>query len=122
MGTPPKKPLLTLTPSPAKALVAGDFYQLLDTSDVPGGVVNIITGDRDALASVMAKHDDIACSWYFGSAEGSATVEPESAGNLKAIWVNHGKARDWYDPAQGQGRDFLFHAVRIKTVWTPYGV
>jgi len=113
---------VVVTPSPARALVAGDFYQLLDTSDVPDGVVNIITGDRDALASVMAKHDDIACHWYFGSADGGAVVERESAGNLKATWVNHGKARDWYDPLQGQGRDFMFHAVRIKTVWTPYGV
>ncbi|MEC9342393.1 MAG: aldehyde dehydrogenase family protein [Pseudomonadota bacterium] len=113
---------VVVTPSPAKALVAGDFYQLLDTSDVPGGTVNIVTGDRDELAAVMAKHDDIACHWYFGSAEGSAVVERESAGNLKATWVNNGKARDWFDAARGQGREFLFHAVRIKTIWTPFGV
>ena len=56
------------------------------------------------------------------TAEGSKTVEAESAGNLKATWVNHGKARDWFSAEQGQGREFLFHAVRIKTVWTPYGV
>ncbi|MCB1463981.1 MAG: aldehyde dehydrogenase family protein, partial [Nitratireductor sp.] len=113
---------VVVTPSPAKALVAGDFYQLLDTSDVPGGTVNIVTGDRDELANVMAKHDDIACHWYFGSAAGSAMAERESAGNLKAIWANYGKARDWFDPVQGQGREFLFHAVRIKTIWTPFGV
>jgi aldehyde dehydrogenase (NAD+) len=113
---------IVVTPSPAKALVAGDFYQVLDTSDVPGGVVNIVTGDRDQLAAVMAKHDDIACHWYFGSAPGSAAVERESAGNLKATWVNNGFARDWFDSTQGQGREFLFHAVRVKTIWTPYGV
>jgi len=113
---------VVVTPSPAKALIAGDFYQVLDTSDVPGGVVNIVTGDRDQLAAVMAKHDDIACHWYFGSVAGSATVERESAGNLKATWVNNGFARDWFDPLQGQGREFLFHAVRVKTIWTPYGV
>ncbi|GIL01202.1 MAG: NADP-dependent aldehyde dehydrogenase [Alphaproteobacteria bacterium] len=113
---------VVVTPSPTKALIAGDFYQVLDTSDVPGGVVNIVTGDRDQLAAVMARHDDIACHWYFGSSEGSAMVERESVGNLKATWVNHGKARDWFDAAQGQGRDFLFHAVRIKTIWTPFGV
>jgi aldehyde dehydrogenase (NAD+) len=113
---------VVVTPSPTKALVAGDFYQLLDTSDVQGGAVNIVTGDRDELASVMAKHDDVACHWYFGSAAGSAMVERESAGNLKSTWVNNGKARDWLDAGQGQGREFLFHAARIKTIWTPFGV
>jgi aldehyde dehydrogenase (NAD+) len=110
------------TPSPRQPLAACDLYQVLDTSDVPGGVVNIVTGDRDQLASVMAKHDDVAAHWYFGSAEGSAMVERESAGNLKLTWVNNGKARDWYDPAQGQGEEFLFKATRIKSIWTPFGV
>jgi aldehyde dehydrogenase (NAD+) len=110
------------TPSPGNPLPALDFYQVLDTSDVPGGVINIVTGDRDVLADTLAKHDDVACHWYFGSAEGSAKVEAASAGNLKATWVNHGKARDWFDGAQGEGREFLFRAVRIKNIWTPFGV
>ncbi|OJU05742.1 MAG: aldehyde dehydrogenase [Rhizobiales bacterium 65-79] len=110
------------TPSPRQPLAACDLYQVLDTSDVPGGVVNIVTGDRDQLASVMAKHDDIAAHWYFGSAEGSAMVERESAGNLKSTWVNNGKARDWHDPTEGQGEEFLFKANRIKSIWTPFGV
>jgi len=108
---------VVVTPSQSHPLVAGDFYQVLDTSDVPAGVINIITGDRDELAEVMAKHDDIACQWYFGSQQGSTTVERESAGNLKATWVNNGKARDWYNPKQAQGREFLFHAVQKKTIW-----
>ena len=113
---------VVVTPSQHHPLAACDLYQVLDTSDVPDGVVNIVTGDRDQLASVMAKHDDVAACWYVGSAEGSAAVERESAGNLKATWVNHGKARDWLDPAQGQGEAFLFRATRIKSIWTPFGV
>jgi aldehyde dehydrogenase (NAD+) len=113
---------VVVTPSPRQPLPACDLYQVLDTSDVPDGVVNIVTGDRDQLASVMAKHDDIAAHWYFGSAEGSAMVEKESAGNLKLTWVNNGKARDWYDPGEGQGKEFLFKATRIKSIWTPFGV
>ncbi|OCW58059.1 aldehyde dehydrogenase family protein [Hoeflea olei] len=113
---------VVVTPSPTQPLAACDFYQVLDTSDVPGGVVNIVTGDRDTLADTMARHDDIAALWYFGSASGTELVERESAGNLKAVWANNGKARNWFDPVQGQGEDFLFHAVRIKTVWTPFGV
>lgn len=113
---------VVVTPSQTNPLVIGDFYQVLDTSDVPGGVINIVTGERDALAPDMAKHDDIACHWYFGSAEGSKAVEEHSAGNLKATWVNNGKAYNWYSSTQSQGREFLRHAVQIKTIWTPFGV
>ena len=110
------------TPSSHQPLSACDLYQVFDTSDLPGGVVNIVTGDRDVLADTLAKHDDVAAHWYFGSAEGSKKVEAESAGNLKLTWVNNGKARDWLDPLQGQGEEFLFKAVRVKNIWTPFGV
>ena len=113
---------VVVTPSQRQPLAACDLYQVLDTSDVPGGVVNIVTGDRDSLADTMAKHDDIAALWYFGGARGTELVERESAGNLKAVWANNGKARDWFDASQGQGEEFLFRAVRIKTIWTPFGV
>jgi len=113
---------VVVTPSPRRPLAALEFLQVLDTSDVPGGVVNIVSGDRDALAETLARHDDVAAHWYFGSAEGSAMVERESAGNLKATWVSHGRLRDWYDPVAGAGEEFRRHAVRIKTIWTPFGV
>ena len=113
---------VVVTPSPRQPLPALDLYQVFDTSDLPGGVVNIVTGDRDALAGVLAKHDDVAAHWYFGPAEGSAMVEQESAGNLKAVWASQGLARDWFDPVQGQGEEFLIHAVRHKAIWTPFGV
>jgi aldehyde dehydrogenase (NAD+) len=113
---------VVVTPSPLQPLAACDLYQVLDTSDVPGGVVNIVTGDRDTLADTMAKHDDIAALWYFGGKGGTAMAERESAGNLKAVWANNGKARDWYDDEQGAGEEFLFRATRIKTIWTPFGV
>ena len=108
-------------PSARWPLVATDLYQVLDTSDVPGGVINIVTGDRDELAEVLASHDDVAAIWYVGSREGSATVERASIGNLKATWVNDGKRRDWLDPEQGQGREYLRRATQIKNIWVPYG-
>ena len=82
---------VVVTPSPRHALITTDLYQVLDTSDVPAGVINIVAGKQDELAEVLAKHDEVAALWYVGSAEGSATVERESAGNLKATWVNYGK-------------------------------
>jgi aldehyde dehydrogenase (NAD+) len=112
---------VVVTASPAYPLVATDFYQVLDTSDVPGGVVNLITGERDALAKTLAEHDDVAALWYFGSAAGSTAVEAASIGNLKATWANGGRAVNWSDPAQGQGREFLRRATQVKNIWVPYG-
>lgn len=111
---------VVVSPSQSYPLIITDLYQVLDTSDVPAGVINIVTGQQDDLALVMAKHDDIAAMWYFGSEAGSSAVERASAGNLKATWVNYGKAFDWYS-ASGQGQEYLRHACQIKNIWIPYG-
>ena len=101
-------------------LAATDFYQVLETSDIPSGVVNILTGTHTELAPHMAKHMDIDAVWSFSSSELSTTIEREAAGNLKRTWVNHGKSRDWIG-RDGEGRQFLQAATEIKTVWVPYG-
>jgi len=108
-------------PSARWPLLATDLYQVFDTSDVPAGAVNIVTGVRDDLAKVLAQHDAVEAMWYFGSADGAGMVERESAGNLKATWVNHGKRRDWHDDAQAAGLELLRRATRVKNVWVPYG-
>jgi len=111
-----------IIPSEKYPLLATDFYQLFDTSDVPGGVVNIVTGRREELTKTLAEHDEVDGIWYFGSdASGSALVEKSSTGNLKRTWVNNGKQRDWLDRNQAEGEEFLRHAVEIKNVWIPYG-
>jgi aldehyde dehydrogenase (NAD+) len=112
---------VVVTPSPAHPLAAADLYQVLETSDMPAGVVNIVTGERDSLAKTLAEHDDVAAHWYFGSAEGSAAVEKASAGNLKATWVNYGRPINWLSPTEGQGEGYLHHATQIKNIWVPYG-
>jgi aldehyde dehydrogenase (NAD+) len=108
-------------PSERWPLAATDFYQVLDTSDVPGGVVNIVTGKRDELAETLAAHDDVDSVWYFGTAEGSEMVERLSAGNMKRTWVGHGRPRDWTDSIQGEGQEFLRQATHVKNIWVPYG-
>ncbi|UCH28002.1 MAG: aldehyde dehydrogenase family protein [Trueperaceae bacterium] len=112
---------VVVTPSPRHPLAATDLYQVFDTSDVPGGVINIVTGERDELAKTLAEHDDIAAMWFVGSAQGSELVEKASVGNLKATWVNHGKKRNWFDASQGQGTEYLRRATQIKNIWVPYG-
>ena len=108
-------------PSERHPLSATDFYQVLDTSDVPGGTINIVTGERDVLAAVMAEHDGVDAVWCFGSGESAAVVERAAAGNLKRTWVDHGLGRDWHDPAQGEGEAFLRAATEVKNIWVPYG-
>jgi aldehyde dehydrogenase (NAD+) len=108
-------------PSESYPLAATDLYQVFDTSDVPAGVINIVTGDRDALAKVLAAHDDLDGVWYFGGKEGSATVEKASIGNLKRTWVSNGIVRDWANPEQGEGEEFLRQAIQVKNIWVPFG-
>jgi aldehyde dehydrogenase (NAD+) len=112
---------LVTIPSARHPLVATDLYQVFDTSDLPGGVVNIVTGDQLELGKVLAQHLEVAALWFFGSKSGSEMVERESAGNLKATWVTHGKARDWFNSEQSQGEEFLRHATQVKNIWVPYG-
>ncbi|EPX86948.1 aldehyde dehydrogenase family protein [Salipiger mucosus] len=101
-------------------LAATDFYQVLETSDVPGGVVNILTGAHEELAPVLGAHFDVEAVWSFSSSDVSGAVERAAAESLKRTWVNHGRGRDWFGPA-GEGRAFLEAATEVKTVWIPYG-
>ncbi|MDF1502105.1 aldehyde dehydrogenase family protein [Roseisolibacter sp. H3M3-2] len=106
-------------PSERHPLAATDLYQVLDTSDVPAGVINIVTGARDALAAVLADHDDVDAVWYFGTREGATAVEKASAGNMKRTWAEWAP-RDWH-AADAEGRKFLRAATQVKNVWVPYG-
>ena len=112
---------VVVVPSQQYALLATDFYQVLDTSDVPGGTVNIVTGEQQELAAELAKHYDIEGLWYWGTAQGSQLVETEAAATMKRTWVNYGRYHDWEDPQQGEGEAFLRKAVEIKNIWIPYG-
>lgn len=109
---------VVLVPSEAAPLSATDFYQLLDTSDVPGGVVNIVTGRHAELAPSLAGHLDLDALWCFSSTDLSAQVEAASAGNLKRTFVNHGRRTDW---TTVDAAPFLRAATTVKTVWVPYG-
>jgi aldehyde dehydrogenase (NAD+) len=104
-------------PSASHPLIATDFYSVLDTSDVPAGVVNIVTGETNALSKTVAEHDAVDAVWYVGDTEGAAQVEALSAGNLKATWTSDA-ATDW---AKAEGREFLRRATQVKNIWTPYG-
>jgi aldehyde dehydrogenase (NAD+) len=109
-----------LVPSDPHPLAATDFYQVLETSDLPAGVLNIVTGSHADLAKPLAGHMDVDAVWYFGAAPLSGVVEREAATNIKRTWVNHGRSRDWLG-AEGEGHAFLRAATEVKTIWVPYG-
>ena len=107
-----------LVPSRAWPLSATDLYQVLETSDVPGGVVNIVTGTVSDLARPLAGHMDVDAVWCFADAPTGALVEREAAGNLKRTWTGGGMAVDW---ARFDAETTLRQATEVKTVWVPYG-
>nr|WP_229416130.1 aldehyde dehydrogenase family protein [Pseudoduganella armeniaca] len=114
---------VVVVPSEAHPLTATDLYQVFDTSDLPGGVVNIVTGSADELARTLASHSDIDAVWrHDGSAAGCAEVEKLSAGSLKRTWTGGGKGRDWFSTQQAAGRTVLAHATQVKNIWIPYGI
>jgi aldehyde dehydrogenase (NAD+) len=106
-------------PSEPHPLAATDLYQVFETSDLPGGVVNIVTGARDALAKVLAEHDDVEAMWYCGSDEGVKMVELASASNMKRTFCPTSGA-DWFSD-ENEGREFLRESVQVKNIWIPYG-
>ncbi len=112
---------VVMVPSEQYPLSATDFYQVLDTSDIPPGVVNIVTGDRDHLTKTLIQHEDVDAVWYFGNARGSYHVEYESAANMKRTWVSYGLPRDWLDAEYGAGHEFLHEATQVKNIWVPTG-
>jgi len=107
--------VLVIVPAPASPLSATDFYQVLETSDVPAGTFNIITGARDELAKTLSEHDDVDVVWYAGPKDGQKAVQAASAGNMKQIWVM---------PVTGElpeMDEILRHATQVKNIWVPYG-
>jgi aldehyde dehydrogenase (NAD+) len=107
-----------LVPSRAHPLIVSDFQQVLDTSDVPGGVVNIVAGGAAELADTLARHLDVDAVWSFAGADVAAAVERASVGNLKRTLVCHGRAIDWATP---DSRAWVRAATEVRTIWVPWG-
>jgi len=112
---------VVVIPSQSDPLSATDFYQVLETSDVPGGVVNIVTGTHKAVVPTLAEHDQVDAMWCFGSKELCASVEEAGINTITRTWTDQGMARDWYNAQQSEGREFLAHATEVKNIWIPYG-
>jgi acyl-CoA reductase-like NAD-dependent aldehyde dehydrogenase len=108
--------------SPERPLPAVTFSEVLATSDVPGGVVNILTGRLSNTAPTLAAHMDVNgldLTGYAGDAEQSRLLEEAAADNLKRVLRAPDAEPDWsLDPGLERMTTFL----ETKTVWHPIGV
>ena len=105
--------------SPIPAL---DLVQVMETSDVPPGTVNLLSGIHDEVVPTLASHDDVDQLWDFVADDLSGDSERLSAGNLKRVWVDREAVADWREPT-GRATDLLLRkATRVKNIWVPYGV
>jgi aldehyde dehydrogenase (NAD+) len=108
-------------PSVSYPLIIGELYQVFETSDVPGGVINMVTGRPAELMKVLAEHDSVEGLWCYGDETLCATAKRSSAGNLKQVWTNEGRQIDFFNERVGEGRWYLDHACQVKNIWVPYG-
>jgi acyl-CoA reductase-like NAD-dependent aldehyde dehydrogenase len=99
--------------SQARPLAAIELAEVLATSDVPGGVVNVLTGYRDELAPVLAAHMDVNAIDLAGADGQAPELERVAAENVKR--VVHGAA-DVQSPWE------VAAFLELKTVWHPIGV
>jgi aldehyde dehydrogenase (NAD+) len=111
---------VVLVPSWPYPLAATDLYQVLDTSDVPGGVVNIVTGDPESLASTLAPSRRGCALVLF--APGRRPGDRSRLGREPQAHLGQPRWQPGLDrvPAGG-GRRFLDAATEVKTIWVPYG-
>jgi acyl-CoA reductase-like NAD-dependent aldehyde dehydrogenase len=99
--------------SEAKPLAAVELGEVLATSDVPGGVVNILTGHRDELAPVLAAHMDVNAIDVTGADGSAAALEQEAARNVKRVVRGDPDAQSPWE---------ISSFLELKTVWHPVGV
>lgn len=99
-------------------LAATDLIQVIETSDIPAGTVNILTGSHAELAPTLADHLALDAVWSFSSTDLSAEIERRAAGNLKRTWVNNARQWDW---STAESDTFIEAATDRQTLWIPYG-
>jgi aldehyde dehydrogenase (NAD+) len=93
---------------------------VLDTSDVPGGVVNIVTGDPAELGGTLASHLDVDALWSFSPRVDARRSRRHRQATSSAPGSTTAATPDWMSAAGG-GRRFLDAATEVKTIWVPYG-
>ncbi|HYK95988.1 MAG TPA: aldehyde dehydrogenase family protein [Candidatus Dormibacteraeota bacterium] len=113
--------------SESRPLPAISLTEVLATSDVPGGVINVLTGRKHELVPVLAAHEDVDALDVWGVPEDLRTaVELSAADSVKRVarrpkGVADGKF-DWLDDRASERPEWIAAYLEMKTVWHPIGV
>ena len=111
-----------IVPSEQTALIATLMYQVLDTSDVPAGYINILTAKQNELNLTLAQHENIDGIWAFSeNAKTRSSIIKETAFNLKRFWCPKNKNIDWSSNSEEFLLEFLYQGSQVKNIWIPYG-
>ncbi|KAM4717540.1 aldehyde dehydrogenase family 16 member A1 [Anableps anableps] len=117
---------VVMVPSQKFPLPALAFVQVLQSSDLPAGLVNIITGNGDQLTVALANHSVIKAIWYWGSAEGCQYLQYTCSSPLKTLRLfcqqdgeGSGAGTDWAQSHPTLLEDLWRNAVQWKSVWIP---
>ena len=111
-----------IVPSEQTALIATSMYQVLDTSDVPAGYINILTAKQNELNLTLAQHENIDGIWAFSeNAKTRSSIIKETAFNLKRFWCPKNKNIDWSSNSEEFLLEFLYQGSQVKNIWIPYG-
>jgi len=103
--------------SETKPLCAVSFAEVINSSDVPGGVVNILTGKPSELFPHFASHMDVNAAIYCGTDESiQKEMQQKGSGNVKRVLIYRGV--DWLTD-KGQSPYLILDTQEIKTTWHP---
>ncbi|KAM6957463.1 aldehyde dehydrogenase family 16 member A1 [Aplochiton taeniatus] len=115
-----------MVPSEKYPLPALEFIQVLQSSDLPGGVVSILTGSRDQLTQALANHSVIKAIWYWGSPEGCQYLQYSCLNPLKTLWLHRQTegeeeegGKEWTHPHPSILEEIWRNAVQWKSIWIP---
>ncbi|XP_066498768.1 aldehyde dehydrogenase family 16 member A1 isoform X2 [Hoplias malabaricus] len=114
-----------LVPSEKYPLPALDFIQVLQASDLPAGLVSVITGGKNQLTQALANHSEIQAIWYWGSKEGCQFLQYTCCSPLKRLWLHCEEEEDgdvgryWSLSSPSLQEEMWREAVVWKSVWIP---
>ncbi len=111
-----------IVPGQNTSLLATELYQLLETSDVPAGYINILTTKQNSLNKILAEHENIDGIWYFSENNNERLkVIQSTTSNLKRSWCPQSKNLDWSSKEEDFLKEFLYQSTQVKNIWIPYG-
>ncbi|MEM7568416.1 MAG: aldehyde dehydrogenase family protein [Pseudomonadota bacterium] len=101
-------------------IAATELIHILEASDSPPGVINIVTGESAEMTKTLAEHDGVDGLWVHADAKTCKMAEIAGAQNMKRMWCSHGQALDWTHPIF-DGDALLRLGSEVKNIWLPYG-